>query len=180
MKKYLNGIILFEPNIFKDNRGYFYQSFDQKISDLIGSNFVQDNHSVSHKNVIRGLHYQWDQPMGKLVRVVRGSVIDYFVDIRDGSPTYGQYGYVELSEKNHNMVWIPAGFAHGFHSLEDHTTVLYRCTSYYNKEKESGINLFDKNLKINLTIDKKHVIISNKDLNAQSFESYNKNKKFKF
>ena len=180
MKKIFSDVVLFEPDIFNDHRGYFFQSFDQKISDVIGNNFVQDNHSVSHKNVVRGLHYQWDKPMGKLIRVIRGSVIDYFLDIRSGSPTYGKYGSIKLSEDNKKIIWIPPGFAHGFHSLEDHTTVLYRCTSHYNKEKESGINLFDKNLKINLTIDKKHVIMSNKDLNAQSFESYSKNKKFKF
>ena len=178
MKRFFNDVILFEPDVFSDHRGYFYQSFDQKISDVIGSNFVQDNHSVSHKNVIRGMHYQWDQPMGKLVRVVRGSVIDYFIDLRDGSPTYGQHGRVELSERNHNMVWIPGGFAHGFISLEDHTTVLYRCTAYYNREKESGINIFDKDINIKWPIDKKHAIISNKDLLAQSFKDYDKDKKF--
>ena len=178
MKRFFNDVILFDPDVFNDQRGYFYQSFDQKISDVIGNNFVQDNHSVSHKNVIRGMHYQWDEPMGKLVRVVRGSVIDYFVDLRAGSPTYGQHGRVELSEKNHNMVWIPGGFAHGFISLEDHTTVLYRCTAYYNREKESGINIFDKDININWPIDKKYAIISDKDLLAQSFEDYSKDKKF--
>ena len=159
VKRFFNDVILFEPNVFKDGRGYFYQSFDKGISDVIGNNFVQDNHSVSHKNVIRGLHYQWDNPMGKLVRVVKGSVVDCFVDIRDGSPTYG-------------------GFAHGFASLEDNTTVLYRCDAYYNKEKESGINIFDTDINIDWTIDKKHAIISNKDLNAQSFKDYSRNKKF--
>ena len=178
MKRIFNDVILFEPDIFKDDRGYFYQSFDKKISDVIDSSFVQDNHSVSHKNVVRGLHYQWEEPMGKLVRVVRGAIRDYFVDIRAGSPTYGQHGYFDLTENNHKILWIPPGFAHGFHSLENNTTVLYRCTAYYNKEKESGINLFDKNLNINLTVDKKRVIISYKDLNAQSFKDYSKNKKF--
>tara|TARA_R110000796_G_scaffold187024_1_gene303941 strand:- start:2444 stop:3010 length:567 start_codon:yes stop_codon:yes gene_type:complete len=178
VKRFFNDVILFEPNVFKDNRGYFYQSFDQEISDVIGNNFVQDNHSVSHKNVIRGLHYQWDNPMGKLVRVVKGSVVDCFVDIRDGSPTYGEYDCVELSEESHNMLWIPGGFAHGFASLEDNTTLLYRCDAYYNKEKESGINIFDTDINIDWKIDKKHVIMSNKDLNAQSFKDYSKDKKF--
>ena len=180
MKRIFNDVILFEPDIFNDHRGYFFQSFDQKISDVIGENFVQDNHSVSHKNVIRGLHYQWEQPMGKLIRVVRGSVVDYFVDLREGSPTYGQHSHVSLSDSNHKMLWIPAGFAHGFISLENNTTVLYRCDAYYNKQKESGINIFDKNININWPIDRKYAIISNKDLLAQSFEEYSRDKKFKY
>ena len=180
MKTFFNDVVVFEPTIFTDHRGYFFQSFDRKVSDVIGTNFVQDNHSVSHKNVIRGMHYQWQEPMGKLVRVVRGSIIDFFIDIREGSPTYGQYNQIKLSGKNNKMVWIPGGFAHGFISLENNTTVLYRCTAYYNKEKESGINIFDNDINIKWPIDKKDAIISIKDLEAQSFKEYSKNKKFTY
>jgi dTDP-4-dehydrorhamnose 3,5-epimerase len=179
MKRFFNDVILFTPTVYQDNRGVFFQSFDKEIQDVIGEEFVQDNHSYSHKNVIRGLHYQWDKPMGKLLRVVRGSAIDYFVDIREGSPTYGQYDCVELNEDNYKMIWIPEGFAHGFISLSDHTTVLYKCTAYYNSAGESGINVFDPDINIQWPVDKEEIIISDRDLQSLSFKEYTKDIKFK-
>jgi len=178
MKTFFNNVMVFTPEVYKDNRGLFFQSYDRIIADYVKEDFVQDNHSYSHKNVIRGLHYQWDKPMGKLVRVVRGSAVDYFVDIRKNSPTYGQYDEVVLSAENNKMIWIPEGFAHGFLSLEDHTTVLYKCTSYYNKLGESGINPFDPEINIDWPIDRKDAIISEKDMNSQSFSEYSKDIKF--
>jgi dTDP-4-dehydrorhamnose 3,5-epimerase len=180
MKKYFDSVYVFEPEVYSDHRGFFFQSFDEKISELLKEEFVQDNHSCSRKNVIRGLHYQWDQPMGKLIRVVRGRAIDYFVDIREGSPTYGQYDCVVLTAENHKMVWIPEGFAHGFVSLEDDTTVLYKCTAKYNKEGEAGINPFDPVLNIQWPIKSKEALMSYKDRKAQSFEEYSKNIKFNY
>ena len=116
--------------------------------------------------------------MGKLVRVVRGSAIDYFVDIRKDSPTYGQYDKVKLSADNHTMIWIPQGFAHGFLSLEDHTTVLYKCTAYYNKAGEAGINPFDPEINIDWPIDRGLATLSEKDANSQSLVEYTKDIKF--
>jgi|2_EtaG_2_1085320.scaffolds.fasta_scaffold08814_3 dTDP-4-dehydrorhamnose 3,5-epimerase len=178
MKTFFNDVMVFTPEVFEDHRGFFFQSYDEKIAAHIEEEFVQDNHSYSNKNVIRGLHYQWDQPMGKLVRVVRGSAIDYFVDIRAESPTFGQYDSVVLSTKTHKMIWIPPGFAHGFLSLEDHTTVLYKCTSYYNKFGEAGINPFDLEINIDWAIDKEDAVISEKDTDSQSFLEYSKDIKF--
>ena len=178
MKTFFNDVMVFTPEVFEDHRGFFFQSYDEKIAAHIEEEFVQDNHSYSNKNVIRGLHYQWNHPMGKLVRVVRGSAIDYFVDIRAGSPTFGQYDSVVLSTETHKMIWIPPGFAHGFLSLEDHTTVLYKCTSYYNKFGEAGINPFDLEINIDWAIDKEDAVISEKDANSQSFLEYSKDIKF--
>ena len=180
MKRFFNDVILFEPHVYKDSRGLFFQSYDKEISDIIKQDFVQDNHSVSCKNTIRGMHYQWQHPMGKLIRVVRGSVIDYFVDIRENSPYYGQYECVRLDEKNNKMIWIPEGFAHGFASLEDNTTVLYKCTSYYNKFGEGGINPFDEEIAIEWPFDINQAILSTKDINSQTFVEYSNDKKFKF
>ena len=179
MKRFFEDVILFTPTVYKDHRGLFLQSFDKGIQDAVEGEFVQDNHSYSHKNVIRGLHYQWDKPMGKLVRVVRGAAIDYFVDIREGSPTYGQYECVELNTENHNIVWIPEGFAHGFVSLADHTTVLYRCTEYYNPKGESGISIFDPDINIDWPIERSNAIISERDVKSQSFRDYTQDIKFK-
>jgi dTDP-4-dehydrorhamnose 3,5-epimerase len=178
MKRFFNDVIIFTPKIFKDNRGFFFQSYDETLADYIKEDFIQDNHSYSHKNVIRGLHYQWDRPMGKLVRVVRGSAIDYFVDIRKDSPTYGQSASIRLSTENNKIIWLPAGFAHGFLSLEDHTTVLYKCTAYYNKDGESGINPFDKEINIPWQTPKEKMIISDRDLKSQTFAEYSMDPKF--
>lgn len=164
--------------IFSDLRGSFYESFKKTDDLILSQNFVQHNHSISKRNVIRGLHYQWDYPMGKLVRVSRGSIVDVIVDIRSKKETFGAVYYFELNDKNLHQLWVPAGFAHGFISLEDDTHVEYMCSSIYNKDGESGLNPFDTNLSIDWGIDIEKAICSEKDLNAKSFFQYKKEPKF--
>lgn len=135
-------VLVIEPKVFGDARGFFYESFNQKaFNEATGLNlsFVQDNHSRSTKGVLRGLHYQIQQPQGKLVRVVRGSVFDVAADIRKGSPTFGHWVGIELSEENHKQLWIPAGFAHGFMVTSDTAEFLYKTTDYYTLEHERCI-----------------------------------------
>jgi dTDP-4-dehydrorhamnose 3,5-epimerase len=135
-------VLILEPKIFGDVRGFFYESFNQnKFFQATGLdlNFVQDNHSRSSKGVLRGLHYQIQQPQGKLVRVVRGAVFDVAVDIRQSSPTFGHWVGLELSEDNHCQLWIPPGFAHGFLVLSDSAEFLYKTTDYYAPEFERCI-----------------------------------------
>ena len=133
---------IIEPKVFGDARGFFYESFNQKaFNEATGLdvNFVQDNHSRSAKGVLRGLHYQIEQPQGKLVRVVRGAVFDVAVDIRKGSPTFGKWVGMELSEDNRKQLWIPVGFAHGFLVTSDSAEFLYKTTDYYAPEHERCI-----------------------------------------
>lgn len=141
------GLLIITPEVFEDDRGYFFESFHEKrYQGLLGVDihFVQDNASVSRKGVLRGLHYQAPPfAQGKLVSVLRGHVMDVAVDIRTGSPTYGKYVMVELSADNHCQFWIPAGFAHGFVALEDDTIFAYKCTNVYSKEYERGIRYND-------------------------------------
>ena len=135
-------VLIIEPKVFGDARGFFYESFNQKaFNEATGLdvNFVQDNHSRSTKGVLRGLHYQVRQPQGKLVRVVRGAVFDVAVDIRKGSATFGQWVGMELSEDNHKQLWIPAGFAHGFLVTSESAEFLYKTTDYYAPEHERCI-----------------------------------------
>jgi dTDP-4-dehydrorhamnose 3,5-epimerase len=135
-------VFLFEPKVFGDDRGFFFESYNRrKFTELTGRNadFVQDNHSRSAKNVLRGLHYQIQHPQGKLVRVVQGAVLDVAVDIRKSSPTFGQHVSVELSAENKQMMWIPEGFAHGFVVLSDSAEFLYKTTDYWFPEHERSI-----------------------------------------
>ncbi len=135
-------VVLIEPKVFGDARGFFFESFNQKAFDeATGTrfDFVQDNHSRSSKGVLRGLHYQIQQPQGKLVRVVRGSVFDVAVDIRKSSPTFGQWVGALLSEDNQHQLWVPPGFAHGFVVLSDTAEFLYKTTDYYAPEHERCI-----------------------------------------
>ncbi len=135
-------VLIIEPKVFGDARGFFFESFNQKaFNDATGLNlnFVQDNHSRSAKGVLRGLHYQIQQPQGKLVRVVRGAVFDVAVDIRKGSPTFGKWVGLDLSEDNHKQMWVPTGFAHGFLVLSDSADFLYKTTEYYAPEHERCI-----------------------------------------
>ncbi len=162
----LEGLLILEPRVFADERGYFFESFNQSVfNDLVGEEiiFCQDNESLSHKNVLRGLHFQKaPYAQGKLVRVTKGSVLDIAVDIRKDSVTYGQYQSVLLSAENKRQFWIPQGFAHGFISLEDHTIFNYKCTNFYDKASEGGLNWNDADLKIDWGgID--HPILSEKD-----------------
>lgn len=179
--KQMNPILIENVKSFKDKRGTFYESY--KYSNLknvygIDEVFVQDNHSISCKNTIRGMHYQWDKPMGKLVRVAQGHITDVVVDIRSRSATFGKVFYFSLSEEKLNQLYVPPGFAHGFICRSETAVVIYKCTSEYNKEGESGINPFDKSLKINWEIEYDEAIMSEKDNNAQSIEQYLKEPKF--
>lgn len=171
-------ILLFEPTVFYDDRGCFFESYNQTIQDSLGVIFKQENHSISKENVIRGLHYQWDRPTGKLCRVVKGSIIDYVVDIRKGSKTYGKYDSFELSEENRRILWVPPGFAHGFLSLTDDTHLLYKCTELYNKAGEGAINPFDQTLGLDFPISHELAILSEKDRHAQDFCQYDQDPKF--
>ncbi len=148
---FIEGPLVIQPTIFNDPRGYFYESYNEPNYQKMGiqHHFVQDNQSCSQKGTIRGLHFQaapFDQ--GKLVRVVRGAVIDVVVDIRKNSPTYGKHYSIELNEQNHTQFWIPPGFAHGFETLEDNTLFLYKCTNLYDKASEGGLLWNDPELGI--------------------------------
>ena len=167
-------VLIIEPKVFGDARGFFFESFNQKaFNDATGLdvNFVQDNHSRSAKGVLRGLHYQVQQPQGKLVRVVRGAVFDVAVDIRKGSPTFGNWVGMELTEENNKQLWVPAGFAHGFVVLSDSADFLYKTTDYYALEFERGIAWNDPSIGINWQLDKHGIeipFLSNKDQKAFS------------
>jgi dTDP-4-dehydrorhamnose 3,5-epimerase len=144
-------VIVIEPKVFGDARGFFFESFNQKAFDeAVGKHveFVQDNHSRSAKGVLRGLHYQIQQPQGKLVRVVKGAVFDVAVDIRKSSPTFGKWVGVELSEENHKQLWVPEGFAHGFLVLSETAEFLYKTTGYYAPSHERAIIWNDSDLAI--------------------------------
>ncbi len=167
-------VIHIQPKIYGDHRGYFFESYHQKLfkENGIDVEFVQDNQSFSQKNVLRGLHFQRPPfAQGKLVRVVSGSVLDVAVDIRRGSPTYGKHITAVLSAELQNMLWIPAGFAHGFLTLEDQTIFQYKCTNYYHKESEEILRWNDPHLAINWQIEQP--IVSEKDAIGVLFENLN-------
>ena len=169
----IQGLIIIEPQIFKDSRGCFFESWNAKKFKQLGisEDFVQDNQSVSSKAVLRGLHFQ-NPPyaQAKLVRVIKGSVLDVAVDLRKNSPTYGKHVSVILSEQNNKSFFIPKGFAHGFLSLEDNTVFNYKCSDYYNKESEGSLLWNDEDLKIDWQID--NPLVSEKDLQADLFKNY--------
>lgn len=171
-------VVIIEPSIFSDERGWFMESFNEqrfhseltKLGLSIPNAFVQDNHSCSNKGVLRGLHYQIaPHAQGKLVRVTQGSAFDVAVDIRKGSFTYGKWVGVELSATNHKQLWIPEGFAHGFIALEDNTHFLYKTTNYYSKECEQSIVWNDSDLNIDWPTSKIEVSLSDKDEVASFF-----------
>ena len=164
-------VVLIEPKVFGDARGFFFESFNQQaFNEATGTNhaFVQDNHSRSTQGVLRGLHYQIQQPQGKLVRVARGTVFDVAVDIRKSSPTFGQWVGAELSADNHRQLWVPPGFAHGFVVLSDTAEFLYKTTDYYAPEYERCILWSDKFLGIEWRINGEP-ILSDKDKNGLKF-----------
>lgn len=149
-------VLIIEPTVFGDDRGFFYESFNQKrFAELTGvtRNFVQDNHSKSAKGVLRGLHYQIQQPQGKLVRVTAGEVFDVVVDLRKSSPTFGQWVGVVLSAANKRQLWVPEGFAHGFMVTSDHAEFLYKTTDYWAPEFERSILWNDPAIGINWPLD---------------------------
>lgn len=182
VKKFkIEGLALFTPNIYNDDRGRFIETYNKDTFKALGYDleFKQDNESVSKKNVLRGLHLQTGEfAQGKLVRVSQGSVIDYAVDLRKGSPTFGEFQHVYLDSKAGEMFWVPEGFAHGFLSLEENTTFVYKCTNVYNKEHEVSINPLDEELGIQITMDiiarQPYLIISEKDKAGMSLENFKK------
>ena len=162
----IEGVYLIRPRVFNDARGYFMEAFKQEEFDanVYPVRFVQDNESMSSYGVLRGLHYQkgeWSQ--AKLVRVIKGRVLDVAVDIRKGSPTYGQHVAVELSEENHRQFFVPRGFAHGFAVLTDEAVFQYKCDNFYNKESEGAVAWNDPELAIDWRIPADKVLLSEKD-----------------
>lgn len=172
IKTKIDGVFIVEPRVFADSRGYFFESYNMKdfIQNGINANFVQDNQSKSSYGVIRGLHSQMGQyAQAKLVRVLRGTVLDVAVDARPGSPTFGQHVAVELSAENNRQLYIPRGMLHGFSVLSDRAVFAYKCDNFYNKESELGICFDDPDLAIDWRIPADKVIVSEKDKIAKRF-----------
>ena len=167
IKTAIEGVVIIEPHIFKDTRGYFFESFSQREFEekVRKVNFVQDNESMSSYGVMRGLHFQRPPyTQSKLVRCVKGKVLDVAVDIRKGSPTYGQHVSVELSEDNHRQFFVPRGFAHGFAVLSETAIFQYKCDNFYTPEADGGISIQDESLGIDWQIPTKNAILSEKDI----------------
>ncbi|MFR9620596.1 MAG: dTDP-4-dehydrorhamnose 3,5-epimerase [Rikenellaceae bacterium] len=175
IKTELEGVVIIEPRIFSDDRGYFYESFSQrefseKVCDTV---FVQDNQSKSSYGVLRGLHFQKaPHAQSKLVRVLKGRVVDVAVDIRKGSPTYGKHVAVELTEDNHRQLFIPRGFAHGFVVLSEEAIFQYKCDNFYSKESEGALMWNDSELAIDWGISEAEAILSDKDRLNSSFADF--------
>jgi dTDP-4-dehydrorhamnose 3,5-epimerase len=173
IKTELQGLLIIKPDVFEDERGYFFESYNREKFKNAGIDlkFVQDNESKSKKDVIRGLHLQAPPfEQGKLVRVMRGSVLDVAVDIRKNSPTYGKWASIELSGQNKWMYWIPPGFAHGFATLEDETIFFYKCTNVYNKDAERCFFWNDPDININWGISSP--VVSQRDTEAPRFRDF--------
>ena len=168
----LADVLCFEPKVFGDDRGFFLETFRQSWFDDLGItlNFVQDNHSLSRKGTLRGLHYQIQQPQGKLVRVTRGEVFDVGVDLRRQSPTFGKWAGMHLSAENKRIMWLPPGFAHGFLVLSDEAEFVYKCTRYYAPEHDRSLQWNDADIGIQWPLnDIKEVLLSAKDQQAAPF-----------
>ena len=173
IKTSIEGLLIIKPDVFKDERGYFFESYNKErlAKEGITMNFVQDNESKSAKGVLRGLHFQKPPyAQGKLVRVIKGSVMDVAVDLRKDSPTYGKWESVVLNEDNKLQFWIPEGFAHGFVTLEDNTIFAYKCTNVYNKESEGSLLWNDPDININWNIE--NPILSEKDKISPLFKNF--------
>ena len=173
IKTSIEGLLIIKPNVFNDERGYFFESYNKErlAKEGIAIDFVQDNESKSAKGVLRGLHFQKPPyAQGKLVRVIKGSVMDVAVDLRKDSPTYGKWESVVLNEENKLQFWIPEGFAHGFVTLEDDTIFAYKCTNVYNKESEGSILWNDPDINIEWNI--KNPILSEKDKISPLFKNF--------
>ena len=181
-KTAIPGLLVFEPNVFEDSRGYFFESYNEAIfrKEGVDIRWVQDNQSSSTYGVIRGLHYQLPPfEQSKLVRVLKGKILDVVVDIRKGSPTYGKFFAQKLSSKNKKQLFIPAGFAHGFSVLSERAEVLYKCDQAYNRESEAGIIYNDSELNIDWQIPIEKAIVSEKDKNLPALAKCNNNFEFK-
>ena len=177
IRTYIPDVVIIEPKVHGDSRGYFIETFRQdKLEEFLGYkiNFCQDNESKSSKGVLRGLHYQLPPyAQTKLIRVIKGCVLDVVVDIRKGSPTFGKYVNIELSGKNKRQLFIPRGFAHGFVVLEDETIFAYKVDNYYAPRYDRGIAFNDKDLKINWSIPHKELNLSTKDKKQPKFNETN-------
>ncbi len=173
IKTPIEGLLIIQPKVFSDGRGYFYESWNRRSFERagIGEDFVQDNQSLSQEGVLRGLHFQ-NPPFAqaKLVRVITGAVLDVAVDIRKDSPTYGQHYALELNAENKTMFYIPAGFAHGFLTLEDNTIFAYKCSNYYDKASEDTLLWNDPDLGIDWGI--ADPVLSEKDAQGKAFRGY--------
>ena len=172
IKTKLDGLVVLKPTVFKDNRGYFMESYNQKnINKLLGNvNFVQDNESESSRGVLRGLHFQKPPyTQAKLVRCLKGSVLDVVLDLRKDSKTYGIFETISLTEENKKQLFIPKGFAHGFIVLSKSAIFSYKVDNYYNPDSESGVLWSDLDLNIDWKINKKEIIVSEKDKNLPTF-----------
>lgn len=175
IKTAIEGVVILEPRVFNDSRGYFFESFNRKaFEDAVGLvDFVQDNESCSSRGVMRGLHFQRPpHAQAKLVRCVRGSVLDVAVDIRKGSPTYGKYVSCLLTEDNHRQFFIPRGFAHGFAVLSETAVFQYKCDNYYCPEADGGISIADPSLGIDWGLDTAEAILSDKDKQHPMFKDF--------
>ncbi|MGL5777268.1 dTDP-4-dehydrorhamnose 3,5-epimerase [Cetobacterium sp.] len=175
----IKDLIVIEPTVFGDNRGFFMESYSKKDFSEIGMDveFVQDNHSKSKKGVLRGLHFQTQHVQGKLVRVTAGAVLDVAVDLRKDSPTFGKHYLVELTADNKKMFYIPPGFAHGFLTLEDNTEFQYKCTDYYAPEFDSGVLWNDSDIGIDWNFEKyelstEEILLSDKDNKQQTLKEF--------
>src|SRR3984957_6145438 len=170
--RFLNDVVVLVPDVFRDDRGFFMETFRQDHLQAHGlpTHFVQDNHSRSTRGVLRGLHFQWEPPMGKLMRVSLGSAFLVAVDIRKGSPTLGKWVGIEASDENRRQVWAPAGFARGFCVLSDFAEIQYKCTGIYSNKAESGIRWDDPAIGVEWPM--KDVILSDKDRNAQTLAQW--------
>lgn len=171
----IEGVLIIEPQIFRDARGYFFESwsrreFEEKVGHV---DFCQDNESMSAYGVMRGLHFQYPPySQSKLVRCILGTVLDVAVDIRKGSPTYGKHVAVELSQDNHRQLFIPKGFAHGFSVLSENAIFQYKCDAFYHPEAEGGISILDKSLGIDWKIPEECAILSGKDTERKSLKDF--------
>lgn len=175
IKTDIEGVVVIEPRVFYDARGYFFESYSKRRFDEVVRpiEFVQDNESMSTRGVIRGLHFQRPPfSQSKLVRCVRGAVLDVVVDIRRGSPTYGRHIAVELTGENRRQLFVPRGFAHGFAVLSDEAVFQYKCDNYYHPESEGGISIADHSLGIDWRIDPAEAILSEKDLRNPMFSDF--------
>jgi len=173
----ISDVILLEPTVFGDHRGFFMETWQRQsfAENGIDYDFVQDNHSKSSHGILRGLHYQIQQPQGKLVRVVEGSVFDVAVDMRQSSPTFGQWVGYELSAENHHMLWVPPGFAHGFYVISETAEFVYKCTNYYAPEHERSVLWNDPDLVIDWhLVTGEEPVLSEKDAEALSFKNAEK------
>lgn len=176
IKTAIEGVLIIEPKVFKDNRGYFFESysqreFEEKVRKI---NFVQDNESMSSYGVMRGLHFQYPPfAQSKLVRCVKGKVLDVAVDIRRGSLTYGQHAAVILSEENHRQFFVPRGFAHGFAVLSETAVFQYKCDNFYAPEADGGISILDDSLGIDWMISAEKAILSEKDTRHTLLKNFN-------